>query len=131
MKSTCGARPGGNRVTAARDSLLMRGLLDIAQTCGFAAKPAKIKQARTAHLGRTHQVDFVDHSRMDRENALYSLAEADLAHGETGLRAVVALDHYALEGLHALFVTFLDLHVNPNRVTGTEGGKVVALCFRQ
>src|SRR5256885_16631549 len=107
MKSTCGARPGGNRVTAARDSFLMRGLLDIAQTCGFAAKPAKIKQARTAHLGRTYQVDFVDHSRMDREHALYSRPEADLAPGETGLRALVALDNYSLEDLHALFTSYL------------------------
>jgi len=43
------------------------------------------------------RIHLVDHFGVNRENALDALAEADLAHGETGLRSVVALDDDALK----------------------------------
>ena len=68
---------------------------------------------------------------MDGENTLHTLAETDLAHGEAGLRPVVALDYHAFKGLHAFFLAFLDLHVDPDGVAGVECGNFCAFLFGQ
>src|SRR5689334_1766491 len=60
---------------------------------------------------------------MHRENALDAVAEAHLANRNALAHArAIAGDHRAFEGLEALFVAFLDLHVNLDGVTGPEYG---------
>ena len=106
-------------------------LFDVAQAGSFAPQSAEIEQAGAADLGRAQQFDLVDHFGVNGEDALHALAEADLAHGEAGLRSVVALDDHAFEGLHAFLVAFLDLHVDANGVPGVKCGNVGALRFGQ
>src|SRR6516164_8110937 len=96
------------------------GLFDVAQTSGFALQSAEIEKAGAAHLGRAHQIDLVDDLRVEREDTLDALTEADLANREAGLRTVVALDHHAFKRLHALLVAFFDLDVDTHSVAGTK-----------
>src|SRR3954447_23451818 len=94
------------------------GSFYVTQASRFAPQPTEIEQASAPHFRRPHQIDLVDHLRVQRENALHALSEADLPHGKAGLRAVVALDHHAFKRLHAFFVALFDLHVNAHRVPG-------------
>src|SRR5579859_2112658 len=112
-------------------SLLLSSLLHVTQACRLAAESAEIKQTGAAYLRGTDQIDLVDHLGMERENALHAVSETHLPDSKAGLRAIVALDHDAFKSLKALFVAFLDLHVNTDRVAGTERRDIGALGLRQ
>src|SRR5579875_205031 len=58
-----------------------RSLFALAQTGCFAFEIAQIVELGPAHPSRAHQVNVIDHGRMQRENTLYTVAEADLANG--------------------------------------------------
>src|SRR6185437_10458066 len=63
----------------------------------------------------------IDDARVDGEDALDAMAEADLADGDALTHsAVVAGDHDAFKGLEALFVAFLDLYVDADGVAGAK-----------
>src|SRR5438270_6200134 len=104
-------------------------LVDVFQTSCFPSQCTQIIELRPTHLGRTQHVNFVDHFRVDRENALDALAKADLADGEAGLSTVGLRDDHAFEGLQTLLVAFLYLHLYTHRVTGAKDGNIVALGF--
>src|SRR6185437_6558556 len=120
---------GSSDRTAARANLRLgfcrSGLLWtllLANARGFAAQTTEVVQLGAAHAPGAQNFDFVDHARVDRENAFHALAEGDLAHGEGVARAaVIAGDADAFEGLDALLVPLLDLHVHAYRVAGVEG----------
>src|SRR5580693_2551246 len=95
---------------------------DVAQTRCFALEAAQIIKLGAADFGRAQQIHFVDHFGVNGENAFHALSEADLPDGKAGLRSVVALDHHAFKGLHALFVAFFDLHMHANGVSRMERG---------
>ena len=58
---------------------------------------------------------------MEREDALHADAGRDLAHGKGGPgTAATATDNRALEDLDALFVAFLNLHVDPDGIARAE-----------
>src|ERR1035441_4793196 len=88
---------------------------NVAQARRFALESAQIIQLGAADLGGAQQIHFVDDFGVNGENALDALAEADLAHGEAGLRPVVALDHHAFKSLQALLVAFFDLYVKDRK----------------
>jgi len=94
--------------------------LDVAQTRSFATQVAQIVELRAAHFGRSHDFDFINNLRTLGENALYALAEADFAHGKTGLRPAAASDHHAFKSLQTLFIALFDFHLHPNSVARTE-----------
>src|SRR5690349_5099933 len=80
---------------------------------GLAAQVPQEVQLGAAHARRTHQLDLVDHRRMEREDALDALAERHLADREARPdAAAVHADHHALEHLDALLVAFAHLHVH-------------------
>src|SRR5437868_14926071 len=87
---------------------------------GLATQSAEIVQLGAADLRGPQYIDLVNDFRVDREDALHTVAEADLADGEAGLRAVALRDHDAFESLQAFLVAFLDLHLDTDSVTGTE-----------
>ena len=104
-------------------------LLAFSQTGGLALQAAQVIQLGPAHLARAHHVDVIDHLRMDREDALHSLAEADLANRDGLAQAgIVAGDQRSFESLEALFVAFLDLDVDPQGVAGPELGDSRPAC---
>src|SRR5579863_7490206 len=68
---------------------------------------------------------MVHHGGVQREDALDTLPETDLAH-RNGLAqpSVVPRDYRAFKRLQPLFVPFFDLHMYPNGVSGTKLGMV-------
>src|ERR1700722_2326393 len=54
-------------------------LLALAQTGGFALKTAQIVKLGAAHASGADHINVVDHPRVDGEDALDALAEADFA----------------------------------------------------
>src|SRR5689334_6634372 len=99
----------------------MTQLNPLVETRGLASEPTQIIKLRAAHLSCAHHVNVVDHRSLHREDALDTVAEADLADRD-GLAhpGVVAGDDGALEYLEALFIAFLDLDVHLDGVAGPE-----------
>ena len=93
---------------------------DFLQTGGLALQTAQVIELGAPNFRRTHHVDLVDDLRVDREDTLDALAEADLADGETRLCAVAACNDDAFKRLQALFFAFANLDRNLDRVAGTE-----------
>src|ERR1700680_3828127 len=103
------------------------GLSAFLETGGFALELAQIVEFRPAHFARADHIDMVDNGRVQRENSLDPLTEADFA-DRNGLAhaRVLACQHGAFEDLNALFFAFLDLDVNLYRIAGTEFGHIGA-----
>src|SRR3954447_15647374 len=95
-------------------------LLDLG---GLAAQVAQVVQLGAAHVTTGDDLDVVDDRGVEREGALDTDAEGDLADRE-GLAdaAAVATDDDALEDLDARAGALDDLHVDVDRVTGAEVG---------
>src|SRR5262249_44315685 len=84
-------------------------------------------ELRAPRLARPHHVDPVDHLRVQRKDALHSIAEADLAHRD-GLPhpGVMPRDHRPFKGLQSLFVALFDFDVHANRVARAKLGNIGA-----
>src|SRR5690606_11259913 len=101
----------------------LRGALLFLHARRLAAQVAQEVQLRTADLRTAHDVDLVDDRRMQRENALDTLAERHLAHREGGARAAAVLaDHQAFEHLDAFLLALAHLHVDADGIAGPHGG---------
>src|SRR5215207_4819261 len=115
--------------------------LDLAGTGGalgdarlFAPQPAQIVELGAADLAATHDLDRVDHRRMEREHPLDSFAIGDLADREVLVETTPgAADADAFIGLHARTLTFdhLDVHghgvARPEIRNGPAGGEFLHL----
>src|SRR5688572_19867863 len=106
-------------------SLLLGGVLRArllrANARCLATQLAEVIQLRAPDLSAPHDRDVADHGAVHGEDALDADAVRDLADGE-GLADTAAApgNADALECLKALFLTFLDPHVDSQRVAGTE-----------
>ena len=103
--------------------------LDVFQAGSFATQAAQVIKLGAADFGRTDEINFIDYPRALGEDALHSLAEADLTHGEAGLRPMAARDHYAFKRLQAFFIAFFDFYLDTHRVSGAKLWQVGALGF--
>ena len=84
---------------------------------------AQVIELGAADIAAAHDLDLVDDRRIEREDALDALAEADLADGEAGADALVgAGDAHAFERLDAGAVAFDHLDADAQRVAGAEFG---------
>src|SRR5689334_22622047 len=115
------------RSSATRRGLLRGGRLGLAAflllgDAGLlAAQSAQIIELRAAHLAAAHDLDRVDKRRIEREDALDTLAVRNLAHREALVDAAArARDADTLVGLHARALALDDLHVHDQRVAGRE-----------
>src|SRR5436190_15289222 len=128
-----GRHPFRNRVrplNQTRDLLRSSGRVlafNIFQPSSFASQSAQIVQLRAPHLRRAHHVNFIDDAGALGKNAFHALAEADLAHGETGLRPTRARDDHAFKRLQPLLVAFFDPHLNADGITRRKVRKVSTL----
>ena len=104
---------------------LLGANVDFAQAGSLTTQRAQVIQLGTAHAGRTNDLNLFDHLRVQREDALDTLAKAHLADDEAGLRSLALCDDQPFEHLHAFFVAFLDLYVDPHGVARFEFGKSV------
>src|ERR1700756_3763266 len=94
---------------------------------GFAAPAAQVIELGPAHLAAAHDLDRVDHGRIEREHALDAFAVGNLTHGEVLVEpAARAADAHALVGLHAAAVALDHLDVDEQRVAGREVGDFLA-----
>src|SRR5438477_5739524 len=100
---------------------LVRTLLALGDARRLAAPAAQIIQLGAPHLAAAHELDRIDHRRIEREHPLDALAVRDLAHREVLVEAAAgAPDAHALIGLHAAALALDHLDVDQHRVAGTE-----------
>src|SRR5262245_40132108 len=117
---------GGGRLLAAVGLALgLAGALGDAG--GFAAAAAQVIELGAADAAAAHELDRVDHGRIEREHALNAFAVGDLAHREVLVEAVAgAADAHALISLHTGALALDDLHVHDDRVARSEFRNVLA-----
>src|SRR6185437_1542921 len=101
--------------------------INILQAGSFATQTTQIIKLGAADFGRFHHVHFIHYFGSDREDALNTVAKADLAHGEAGLRAAVLGNDNALKRLEAFFVAFFDLYLHTDCVAWDEIRDISAL----
>src|SRR5205085_2525540 len=100
----------------------------LGDTGRLAGAAAQIIELRTADGAAADDLDRIDVRRIKREDALYALAEADLADGEGGAEAPVRpRDADAFEILDSGAVAFDHLYADAERVAGAELGDCAAL----
>src|SRR5437899_8642108 len=102
----------------------------------FAAAAAQVIELGTTDLAAAHDLDRVDHRRIERKHALNAFAIGNLAHGEILVEAGTgAADAHAFVGLDAGAIALDHLDVDQEGVTGLEvgnafaGGKLCHLLF--
>src|SRR6476469_2471673 len=94
----------------------------------LAAQVAQVVQLRAADVTTGDDLDLLEDRGVQRERALDTDADGDLADGERAAHTgAVHADHDALEDLDAGAVALDDLDVDLDGVTGAEGRDVVAL----
>src|SRR4029077_929684 len=123
------------RGDGAADRLLRRALLarlggvilPLDDAGGLAAAAAQIIELGAAHLAAAHDLDGIDHRRIEREHALDAFAVGDFPHREILVQAGAgAADADALIGLHAALFAFDDLDVDDDRIARLEIGYFLA-----
>src|SRR5262245_24150189 len=85
----------------------------LGNTRRLAAAATQVIELGPAHTAPAHDLDRVDHRRIEREHALDALAIRNLPHGEVFVKAVPgATNAHAFVGLHAgaLALDHLDVH---------------------
>ena len=93
----------------------------------LAAAAAQIIELGAAHLAAAHDLDRVDHRRIEREHALDAFAVGNLAHREILVEAGAgAADADAFIGLHAALFALDDLDVDDERIARLEIGDFLA-----
>src|SRR5262245_48995472 len=116
---------GGGTRLAAGIALSLPGALGDARR--LAAAAAQVIELGTAHLAAAHDLDRIDHRRIERKHALHTLAIGNLAHGEVLVETVPgAADTHAFVGLHAGALALDHLDVDHHRVARGKIRNVLA-----
>src|SRR5438874_5169605 len=106
-----------------RNGLRALALLLLGDARTLAAQAAQVIELGAAHLAAAHDLDRVDHRRIERKHALDALAIGNLAHGEVLVEpGAGAPDAHALIGLDAAALAFHYLVVDDERVARLEIG---------
>src|SRR5436190_11040942 len=99
----------------------LAGFLLLGNARLLAAQSAQVIELCAADLATAHDLDRVEHRRIEREYALDPLTVRNLAHREALVDAATrARDAQALIGLYARALALDDLHVDDQRVAGRE-----------
>src|SRR5262245_22062766 len=111
-------------------------VLLLADARGFAAATAQIVKLGAAHLAAAHELDRVDHRRIERKHALHAFAVGNLAYREILVEARArAPDANALIGLDTRSLAFHHLDVDEDGIARPKirdllaGGKLGDLLF--
>src|SRR5262249_38302456 len=92
-------------------------ILLLADARGFAAAAAQIVELGAAHLAAAHNLDGVDHRRIERKDPLHALSVGDFADRETLVEARArASDADAFIGLNARALALDHLDVDEHGV---------------
>src|SRR2546426_8451280 len=112
------------KATARRRFMKMNCLLSslhFFDASGLAPECAHVIELCSADASGTDDLDLVDDLRVKREDAFHSMTERHLADRKCFARAAMLLrDTNPFEYLDALFIAFLDLHMNLDRIAGSE-----------
>src|SRR3981081_2836636 len=96
-------------------------VLSLGDARGLAAAAAQIIELGAAHLAAAHDLDRIDHRRIEREHALDALAVGNLAYREALVDAAAgARDAHTLIGLHARALALDHLDVDDHGVARSE-----------
>ena len=110
------------------DRLLGADVAALAHARALADAIAQVVELRAPHVAAGGHLDPLDLRRVHRERALDADAEGLLAHRERLARAVaLALDHDALEDLHAAAGPLDHLEVDLQAIAGREVGNAAQL----
>src|SRR5207237_3172007 len=116
--------------TCSRTSAFAAAFLTLAlffDARGFAAEIPEIVELCATDPAMAFDLDLIDRRRVKGEHSFDPDSAGDLANGEHLARtAAFARDDQSLEDLDALFVAFLDLDVDLDRVARREVGEVGA-----
>src|SRR5262249_30266759 len=111
-------------------------ILLLADPRGFAAATAQIIELGASDLAAAHELDRVDHRRIQRKHALHAFAVGNLAHGETLVEARPRTgDANAFIGLDARALALDHLDVDEDGIARRKirdllaGGKLCDLLF--
>src|ERR1035441_5437629 len=96
------------------------GAGDFVETGSLAAQTTEVEELGAPNLVGAELLNLVDDLGVVGEDALYTLAEAHLAHREGGLGAAVGCDDHAFKGLEALFLALANLDLNADGVRSEE-----------
>src|SRR5216684_2398964 len=120
----CGT-PGGRRF---RCRLRRRIAGALGDPRGLAGQAAEVIELGAPHLAAAHDLDRREARRVEREDALDTLAIGDLAQSEIRVDSrILAPDADALEGLDALALALDNLDADAHRIAGAEIGDRAAL----
>ena len=119
---------GGLLEQSGLDRLLGAHVAALAHACALAHALAQVVELGAANIAARGDLHALDLGRMQGKRALHAHAEGLLAHGEGLARAVaLALDHDALEHLHAAARALDDLEVDLDPVSRREAGNTAQL----
>src|SRR5438552_6577108 len=106
-----------------RLALAAFALLLLGDARAFAAQAAQVIELGAAYLAAAHDLDRIDHRRIEREHALDALTIGNLAHREVLVEpGAGAPDAHALIGLDAAALALHHLVVDDERVARLEIG---------
>jgi hypothetical protein len=101
--------------------------ITLADACGLASKLAQVIELGATDATPAHNVYAINDASVKREYALDADSETGLTHGDSFAHArMLAGYDDSLERLYALFVAFLDSHVNANSVSGLKLRYIIA-----
>src|SRR5947209_2732487 len=133
IAKTAAENGANSRISAARQMASARGLgvgdmvLLLGDARLLAAQTAQIIELGAAHLAAAHDLDRVDHRRIEREHALDALAVGNLPHGEALVDAAAgARDAHTLVGLHARALALDHLDVDDHGVARSKVRNLLA-----
>src|SRR5215471_13510540 len=97
--------------------------LPFSDACRLAAPTAQVIELGAAYLAAAHDLDGIEHRRIERKYALHPLAVRNLAHREVLVHATArTADAHAFVRLDAGAVAFDHLHVDLQGVARLEVG---------
>src|SRR5262245_29362963 len=124
-------RPHGRHHALSPFGLGLRGLalaiLALADAGPLAAQATQIIELGAAYLAAPHDLDRVDHRRIERKHALHPFAIGDFPHGKILVQAASgAADADTLIGLDASALALDHLDVHDQRVARLKIGDFLA-----
>src|SRR5438128_5708989 len=121
------ARRANSAKSWSRTRVRLSGFALLFDARGFSAEIPEVVELRTTDPAMTFHLDAIDRRRIERKHSLHTHSAGNFTHCEHLARpAALAGNDQALEDLDALFVAFLDLHVDFHRVSRLEIGDVGA-----
>lgn len=103
--------------------------LNLDPSC-FTSEIAEEKETRASHPSPLHHLDFIQHGRVEREDAFYSDTVRYFPNRKAGSKPTLMPSYNnSFKDLNPFLVTFFDAHMDPNSIPGPELGQTHSYMF--